>query len=75
MTNEKFPEDTYNTMYVKNYGTLTIGDLIAKAREKWGLFEISELSIDHQNIQYKCFGYDQYDSTDYMPYFIITLET
>ena len=71
---ERFPEDTYHTIYVRNCGTLTMGDLIAKAREKWGLFDINDLLFDHEEIQVSCFGYDQYDPIDYVFYFTITLK-
>lgn len=75
MTSEKFPEDTENVMYIRNNGTTTMGELLEKANEKWGYVSPHAYGIDFQNIQYRCFGYDQYDPGDYMPYFIITLET
>jgi hypothetical protein len=70
---EKLPQDTENTIYIEVSGIDTIKDLISNAQDKWGEeIELDKLKIEHEHIQVKCFGYDQYDSSDYRNYFVIT---
>lgn len=48
-------------------------ELYDAARKKWG-YDISpaKIKVEHEHIQVKCFGYDQYDPTDYKDYFVLT---
>ena len=72
---EKLPQDTDTTIYIENWEIRSLNDLIVRSQQKWGLFvSLEDLKIDHEEIQVKCFGYDQYDPGDYRNYFVITLD-
>lgn len=66
------PQDTDNTIYIESYMIDSIQDILDACKEKWGDIEPSNLMIEHDNIQFKCFGYDQYDPDDYIDYFVVT---
>ena len=73
---EKLPVDTDTTIYIENWEIRSLNDLIVRSQQKWGLFvSLEDLKIDYEEIQVKCFGYDQYDPNDYKFYFVITLDT
>jgi hypothetical protein len=70
---EHLPEDTENRIYIKDLDVGTIQHIIDICKEKFGKYvDVGELEIEHQHIQVKCFGYDQYDPSDYRNYFVIT---
>ena len=70
---ETLPQDTENKIYIEVSGIDNINDLIFEAQDKWGkAIDIDKLKLEHEHIQVKCFGYDQYDSGDYRDYFVIT---
>lgn len=71
---EKLPVDTDTKIYIENTYSYSIFDLLLKCEEKWGNVKMDDLKIDYEEIQVKCFGYDQYDPGDYKFYFVITLE-
>jgi hypothetical protein len=69
---QQLPEDTENKIYVEDWGTESLNDLICKAQEKWGEeVDIGSISIEHEHLQVQCFGYDQYDPEDYKNYFVL----
>lgn len=69
---EILPQDTPNKIYIECLGD-TLNDIFAVCQDKWGnSVGLDQLKIDHEHIQVKCFGYDQYDSSDYRNYFVIT---
>ena len=72
MKNKRLPKDTNSLLYVEDTYFLTMQDLFDKAREKWGNIGLADLNIRHEHIQVKCFGYDQYDPSDYEDYFVIS---
>lgn len=72
MNKEYRPQDTDNTIYIESLYIDTIQDILDRCKEKWGDIELSNLMIEHDNIQVKCFGYDQYDPNDYIDYFVVT---
>lgn len=68
----RLPKDTDNKIHIEEYLVQNINDLIIFAQEKWGEdVDISKVSVMFEEIQVKCFGYDQYDSGDYIKYFIL----
>lgn len=70
---QHLPQDTNNKIYIEDCEIQTINDLVCKAQEKWGEeIDISSVRIDHEHIQVQCFGYDQYDPSDYKNYFVLT---
>lgn len=77
---KKLPQDTDTTIYIEDLG-YSLDDLINFCHNKWGKDKkwgpvyLSNLKITFQEIQIKCFGYDQYDPGDYKYYFVITLGT
>lgn len=71
----RLPKDTDNKIHVEEYLVQNINDLIIYAQEKWGEdVDISKVSVTFEEIQVKCFGYDQYDPADYIKYFILSKE-
>jgi|LakMenEpi03Aug12_release.lakeMendotaPanAssembly.Ray.scaffolds.fasta_scaffold375157_2 hypothetical protein len=75
MSKEVLPEDTENKIYIEEMLLFSIEDLINICNEKWDNVKLSELKIEHEHIQVKCFGYDQYDSSDYKNYFVVTKQS
>lgn len=75
MNKERLPIDTDTKIYIENWEIRSLNDLIVRSQQKWGLFvSLDDLKIDFEEIQVKCFGYDQYDPSDYKFYFVITLD-
>lgn len=72
MIQERRPIDTDTKIYIESYLINTIQDIIDSCNEKWGDISLTDLIIEHEHIQVKCFGYDQYDPSDYIDYFVIT---
>lgn len=71
----RLPKDTDNKIHIEEYLVQNINDLIIYAQEKWGEdVDISKVSVIFEEIQVKCFGYDQYDPADYIKYFILSKE-
>jgi hypothetical protein len=71
----RLPKDTDNKIHIEEYLVQNINDLIIFAQEKWGEdVDISKVSVIFEEIQVKCFGYDQYDPADYIKYFILSKE-
>lgn len=69
---ERLPENTPTVLYIEDIG-YTINSLFALAQEKWGdEIGLEEIEVGYEHIQVKCFGYDQYDPTDYTNYFVLT---
>jgi hypothetical protein len=67
----KLPEDTENKMYLGN--NPTVREIIIIIREKWGKgTKLEDITVGSEHIQVQCFGYDLYDSGDYMHF--VTLE-
>lgn len=68
----RLPTDTDTTIYILEESIYNLNELIIKAQEKWGEdVDISKVSVIFEEIQVKCFGYDQYDPADYIKYFIL----
>lgn len=72
MIKERRPIDTDTKLYIESYCINTIQDIIDYCHEKWGDISLADLIIEHKHIQVKCFGYDQYDPSDYIDCFVIT---
>jgi hypothetical protein len=73
---EKLPQDTNTKIYIENIYDYSIFELLLKCYDKWGVqINIKNLKIDFEEIQVKCFNYDQHDPGDYRNYFVITLDT
>lgn len=74
MNKEKLPQNTDSIIYVEDWEIRTLKDLLDVSQLKWGNVDLSRLKIEFEEIQVKCFGYDQYDLDDYRNYFVITLD-
>lgn len=68
----RYPENTDTTIYIYDSSTLTIQEIIDRAQEKWGEdISFDRLEITGEEIQVRCFGYDQYDPSDYCRYIVV----
>jgi trans-2-enoyl-CoA reductase len=75
VTKERLPQDTENTIYIEEWEIDTIQDIVDRCREKWDEIDnskLDKLDIQFEEIQTKCFGYDQYDPSDYRKYYVVT---
>ncbi|RZK44590.1 MAG: hypothetical protein EOO61_03285 [Hymenobacter sp.] len=70
---ERLPENTYHIKYWPcAYGEeLTLQEIIDLCARWWPeMNNLSDISIDKEEIQVRCFGYDLYDSSDYRWYWV-----
>lgn len=69
---ERFSQNAEGTLYIEDLG-YTLNELYIKAQEKWGDdIDLEDVKVEYEHRQVKCFGYDQYDSSDYRNYFVLT---
>lgn len=69
---ERLPVSTETTLYIPDFGgDNTLQDLIDKAVEHFGECGFDDLTIESENIQIACFGYDLYDPIDWRRYFVV----
>ena len=66
----RYPQNTAETLYIPSGETIEY--VIDRAKKHFGVDDISELTISAENIQIRCFGYDQYDGSDWRQYLVIT---
>ena len=66
------PDDDENTMYIaSDYGSISMDEILAKIKEKWGDIGMDNIKIRSEYIHTSCIGYDQYDGGDYTNYIVI----
>jgi hypothetical protein len=70
---EKLPQDTDTKIYIKNLN-YSLQELVDICKAKWDIDDLLRFKLDFEEIQVKCFGYDQYDPSDYREYLVITLD-
>jgi hypothetical protein len=69
----RLPKDTDDKIYIWVYDIYTLNDILIKCQEKWGEDVcMDSLLIEPEHIQVQCFGYDQYDPSDWRDYFVVT---
>lgn len=69
----RYPEDKEYTIYIIDNMLMTIQDIIDRAKEKWGEnISLDRIDITGEEIQVRCFGYDQYDPSDYCRYLVVS---
>jgi hypothetical protein len=68
----RMPENTKDTLYIAEYENLSLMELLTKIREYWPDESFDNLDIQGEHIQVDCFGYDLYDSSDYMNFIVVT---
>ena len=66
----QLPEDTETCKYYPSYCEILLSELIEIAEGYFPDTPLDKITIDHQKIQVKCFGYDLYDPADYMNFYI-----
>lgn len=67
------PQNTKNTLYIERYSVSILEELIEKAKEYWPDADLANIMIDVEEIQVAGFGYDRYDPSDYIEYYVLTL--
>jgi hypothetical protein len=72
MADMRYPVDTEQTLYFQCGPSLTLDDVVDRARRHFPDCELQDLTISSENIQVKCFGYDIYDSRDYLDYIVVS---
>lgn len=69
----RLPEDTDTQLHVfMSAGGTSLDELLGCIRNHFG-DDVSgdQLEITAENIQVQCFGYDLYDSADYMDFLVV----
>lgn len=67
-----WPDDTSNTIYIEDTKSMSILDIISKAKEKWGEdIMLDSLTISAESIHTSCLYYDLYDSSDYTDFIVL----
>lgn len=70
----KYPKDTSTTIYLSSSMNYSMLDILDKIYEHFGpTIGLGNIIISAEHMQISCFGYDRYDSTDYMDFIVITL--
>ena len=67
------PVNSENTLYIERYSVNILEELVEKAKEYWPGADLANVVIDVEEIQVAGFGYDQYDPSDYIEYYVLTL--
>lgn len=68
----RYPQDDATTIYIVDSGLLTVQEIIDRAQDKWGEnISFYRLEITGEEKQVRCFGYDQYDPSDYLNYIVV----
>lgn len=67
------PVNSENTLYIERYSVNILEELVEKAKEYWPEADLARITIDVEEIQVANFGYDQYDPSDYIEYYVLTL--
>lgn len=67
------PTNSKNTLYIERYSVSILEELVEKANEYWPGVDLANVTIDVEEIQVAGFGYDQYDPSDYIEYYVLTL--
>lgn len=65
------PVNTDDTIYLIDKATLA--DIVDAVKEKWGDVHFDNITIESKYIHTRCLTYDQYDSSDFDNYLVITL--
>lgn len=70
----ELPKDTDKLIHL-NSG-ISLKEIMDMAQHKWGEnINFEDISVSSESIQVQCFGYDLYDSGDYMNFIILEIET
>lgn len=67
----RLPKDDENTLHIQS-DAASLAGIIRSTQEKWPGVDLNEIDISAEEIQVQCFGYDLYDSSDYINYVIVT---
>ena len=68
-----WPDDNEKTIYIAAaWQALSLQEIMDKAQEKWPGCSLSDISITAEYIHTDCLSYDQYDSSDYTNFIVIT---
>lgn len=72
--NDSIPVDTEKDMWIDASLSLSLSDILEKAKEKWPDISLDDISIESVNHHQYCVGYDRYDSGDYVQYIYLSIE-
>lgn len=68
-----WPDDTDNKLYISTENSVTLEDIIYRAKQKWGKdISFKDLFISSEHIHTDCLGYDLYDFMDWTTFITIT---
>lgn len=67
------PVNSENTLYIERYSVNILEELVDKIKEYWPNADLANVMIDVEEIQVAGFGYDQYDPSDYVEYYVLKL--
>jgi hypothetical protein len=65
-----WPDNNESTLYLT--GELTLSDLISSITEHFGSSDLDKFTLSSEYIHTSCLTYDQYDSSDYTNFIVIT---
>jgi hypothetical protein len=69
------PDDTDDKMYIQsNFGSITLEELLEKAKEKWPTLQLSDINISSEKIHTRAIYYDLHDASDWDDYIILELK-
>lgn len=68
-----YPVDTDEEIWIASEGK-TLSDLIAAAKEKWPDVNVEDINIESVNHHQYCIYYDMHDSSDYVQYFVLSVD-
>lgn len=71
------PDDTDTKMYLDSsvYITITLAEIMEKAKEKWPDASLENINISAEHIHTHALGYDRYDQSDYTDYIVLELKS
>lgn len=69
---ERLPVNTDTVLYISDFGSNTLQDTIDEITKHFGDCNWDDLTIESENIQIACFGYDLYDPIDWRRYMVVT---
>lgn len=72
MNGERFPQDTDDTKYVPSSWEeeLSLYEIEHLAERYFPGTDPQNIRVSHEEIQFRCFGYDLYDSSDWRWYWV-----
>lgn len=67
-----WPDSNEKTIYITASVGPSLADIINTAQKKWPGCSLNDIEISAEHIQTDCLSYDQYDSSDYTDFIVLT---